>query len=161
MSILRKNKSKIKMGMSDRLLNTILTVVFSIFIVIILYPIIFVISSSFSSGNAVSTGRVILWPVEFSTIGYQLVFQHRAVWIGYANSIFYTVTATIINIIWIPIMNFAGTFDGQSHTISGLYVAGGDAMGLFQKVKAKGIVKNFRLSNAYLNSVTSGVKTFD
>ena len=99
MSTLRKKKTNVRMGMSDRLLNTILMVIFSIFIVIILYPIIFVISSSFSSGNAVSTGKVILWPVEFSTIGYQLVLQHRAVWIGYANSIFYTVTATIINII--------------------------------------------------------------
>ena len=40
-----------------------------------------------------------LWPVNFSLLGYEVVFKTRDVWIGYANSIFYTVVGTLINII--------------------------------------------------------------
>lgn len=97
--IKHKNNKMIRRSGSDRAFNTILMVIFSIFLVIIMYPLIFVVSSSFSSGQAVSTGKVLLWPVDFSLIGYELVFAHKAVWTGYANTIFYTFAATFVNVI--------------------------------------------------------------
>ena len=50
---------------------------------------------------------------------------------------------------------FAGTFDGQGHTISGVYVSGGNNLGLFGKVTAKATLTNFRLVNSYITT-TSG-----
>ena len=67
-------------------------------ILIILYPLIYVVSSSFSSGEAVSTGKVLLWPVEFSLQGYKAVFAYQQVWVGYRNTIFYTVAGTLLNL---------------------------------------------------------------
>ena len=51
------------------------------------YPLIYVLSASFSSGNAVSAGRVVLWPVDFSLEGYKAVFNKSDIWPAYLNTI--------------------------------------------------------------------------
>lgn len=89
-----------KRGLSDKAFNTILMIFFILFLIIILYPMIFIVSSSFSSGQAVSSGRVYLWPVDLSVVGYELVFKNQAVWVGYRNTIIYTVAGTIVNVIF-------------------------------------------------------------
>jgi len=66
---------------------------------IVAYPIIFVFSASFSSPSAVISSRVVLWPVEFSLAGYEAVFSESNVWIGYANTLFYTTVGTCINLV--------------------------------------------------------------
>lgn len=43
--------------------------------------------------------------------------------------------------------DFKGTFDGQGHIISGLYMEGGTRTGLFASVK-DGVVKNLRIANS-------------
>ena len=93
-----KKVKKLNNGMSDRAFNTLLTVIASIWLIIVAYPCIYIISSSLSSGNAVSSGRVLLWPVEFSLTGYELVFKYKMVWTGYANTILYAGLGTIIHL---------------------------------------------------------------
>ena len=61
---------------------------------------IFIVSASFSSANAVSSGRVVLFPVEPSIMGYQRVFENERVWTGYANTILYTGLGTLINVFY-------------------------------------------------------------
>lgn len=65
----------------------------------VLYPCIFVLSASFSSGSAVQSGKVVLLPVDFSLEGYKIVFNTGKVWIGFRNSLFYTFVGTIINVV--------------------------------------------------------------
>lgn len=86
------------MSRSDRTFVVINTAFLSFVLIVVIYPLIYVVSSSFSSTNAVISGRVWLLPVEPSLQGYKSVFQHKQVWIGYANSAFYMVFGTIINI---------------------------------------------------------------
>lgn len=92
-------RSKIKRGFSDSAFNTVLLIILIAWLIIVLYPLIYIVSSSFSSGNAVTSGRVLLWPVDFSITGYELVLKNSAVWTGYANTILYTVLGTVVNII--------------------------------------------------------------
>lgn len=82
----------------DKILYTVVTIILVLFTVIVAYPIIYVLSSSFSSGTAVSTGRVILWPVDVTLEGYKTVFSHRYIVSAYRNTIFYTVAGTLINL---------------------------------------------------------------
>lgn len=82
----------------DKILYIVVTAVLIFFVIIVAYPLIYVVSSSFSSGMAVSTGRVVLWPVDFSLEGYKTVFSHRLIISGYLNTIFYTVAGTLINV---------------------------------------------------------------
>ncbi len=83
----------------DKLLYGITDIVLVLLLIIVAYPIIYVLSNSFSSGIAVSSGRVLLWPVEPSLRGYEIIFSYDSVWIGFANSIFYTVVGTCINML--------------------------------------------------------------
>lgn len=83
----------------DRVLYTLVTIVLTLFTIIVAYPIIYVLSSSFSSGTAIGTGRVVLWPVDLSLEGYKAVFAHRHIVPAYRNTIFYTVAGTLLNLI--------------------------------------------------------------
>ena len=87
------------LGRSDKIFHIIITIILTLFFIIVLYPCIYVISASFSSGDAVQAGKVVLWPVDLSIEGYKTVFNTSDVWIGFRNSLFYTIVGTSINIV--------------------------------------------------------------
>ena len=87
------------LGSRDKIFYTIITIILTLFFIIVLYPCIYVISASFSSGDAVQAGKVVLWPVDVSIEGYKTVFNTKDVWVGFRNSLFYTVVGTSINIV--------------------------------------------------------------
>jgi multiple sugar transport system permease protein/putative aldouronate transport system permease protein len=64
----------------------------------VLYPLVYILSSSFSNPSAVAAGRVVLFPVNFSLEGYKAVFKYPDVYVGYRNTILYTVFGTILNV---------------------------------------------------------------
>ena len=84
---------------NDRIFYLVIFIILTLFFLVVLYPCVFVLSASFSSGEAVQSGRVVLLPVEFNIEGYRIVFNTHTVWVGFRNSAFYTITATIINVI--------------------------------------------------------------
>ncbi len=92
-------KTRVRSLRGDRVYLTVVHIVMAVILVLTLYPIIYVISSSFSSPQAVSTGQVRLWPVDFSLRGYKEVFDYRVVWIGYGNTLFYTLAGTLLNVV--------------------------------------------------------------
>ncbi|NGP46639.1 carbohydrate ABC transporter permease [Bacillaceae bacterium SIJ1] len=76
-----------------------LNVFFVIMIVIVItYPVIFVMSASISDPNAVNTGRMWLWPVDITFEGFKKVFQNEAIWRGYYNTVIYTLVGTAIHL---------------------------------------------------------------
>jgi putative aldouronate transport system permease protein len=66
-------------------------------LIVIVYPLVYIASASLSSPLAVSSGKVWLWPVNFSLDGYEAVLRNPQVLLGYANSFFYTVFGTLIS----------------------------------------------------------------
>jgi putative aldouronate transport system permease protein len=74
-------------------------VLLTLVVVIVLYPLIYILSSSFSSGDAVRSGKVWLFPVDPSLMGYKAIFQNPNIMTGYLNSIFYTICGTIISVL--------------------------------------------------------------
>lgn len=68
-------------------------------LVLVLYPCVFVLSASFSSGAAVSSGKVVLFPVEVSLDGYRAVFTNKNVITGFYNSMLYAAGGTVINLV--------------------------------------------------------------
>ncbi len=81
---------------SDKVLMGIIYVLLGFLVVVLLYPLIYVVSSSFSSQQAVASGRVWLYPVDPSLKGYEAVFENQQVWTGYLNSLIITVSGTIL-----------------------------------------------------------------
>jgi len=86
-------------SLNDKIFYIAITTILSLILIVVLYPCIYVLSASFSSGAAIQAGKVVLFPVDFSLEGYKAVFNNPSVWTGFGNSIFYTVTATALNIV--------------------------------------------------------------
>lgn len=63
-----------------------------------LYPLLYILSCSFSSPSAVYTGKVVFFPVEPSLKSYERVFQNTIIWKSYGNTIFYTVVGTFLSV---------------------------------------------------------------
>lgn len=83
----------------DRWFNRINLFILSLFLIIVLYPLVFIVSASFSSPSAVISGKVWLFPVEPSLAGYSAVFKHKLIWSSFRNSVFYTVAGTLLNVV--------------------------------------------------------------
>ena len=92
------NINKVNESPVDRVFMFFNASILVVITVAILLPLIFIVSASFSSSEAVIAGRVSLWPVDFSLQGYQTIFEHKKVWDGFGNSLFYTVFGTIFNV---------------------------------------------------------------
>ncbi|MCD9021661.1 carbohydrate ABC transporter permease [Cohnella silvisoli] len=93
-----KNKP-IKDSTGDKVFLISIYVILSLVFIVVLYPLIYIVSSSFSSPAAVTSGRVWLWPVDLSINGYERLFNTPKIMTGYANSLFYTAAGTVISVI--------------------------------------------------------------
>jgi putative aldouronate transport system permease protein len=95
----RRSRNRIRETGFD-LVFTIVNNAFLILIfLVVLYPLVYVLSASFSDPIAVSSGKVFLWPVDFTVKAYQRIFEYSRIWSGYMNSIFYAVVGTVVNVI--------------------------------------------------------------
>jgi len=84
---------------ADKIFDIVNVTIISILGIILLWPLIFVVSASLSNPSAVWNGEVLLFPVGLNIDGYKYVFENKDVWLGYGNTLFYTVIGTIINLI--------------------------------------------------------------
>lgn len=127
-----KKKSAIKLSIGDRIVLCFIYVIVTILVLLVLYPLIFVISSSFSDPVAVASGEVWLWPVRPTLEGYIRVFQEPTIITGYLNTIYYTVVGTLINLIVTVPCGYAlskSSLPGRGFVMGGfmftMYVSGG------------------------------------
>lgn len=95
----KKRNERVKQPIEDRMFNFVAIGIVSLLTIIVLLPLLNVISASFSSGAAVNAGKVLLWPVDFTLDNYKKVLSFKSIWIGYRNTIFYTVVGTTISVI--------------------------------------------------------------
>ncbi|OIB02373.1 sugar ABC transporter permease [Paenibacillus sp. LC231] len=70
----------------------------SIALIVVLYPLIYILSASISSPQQVNSGAMWLFPKEITWAGYQLVFENPKIWNGYLNTIVYTGIGTLLNL---------------------------------------------------------------
>ncbi|MEC0240117.1 carbohydrate ABC transporter permease [Paenibacillus dokdonensis] len=88
----------IRESKGDRLFIFFIYLFLSLVLVIVAVPLIYILSSSVSSPQAVVSGKVWLFPVDFTLDGYKAVFHNPQIGVGYLNSLFYTVVGTAINV---------------------------------------------------------------
>lgn len=95
---MRYNKFS-NLSWGDRIFTFVVYTFLSIAMVIILYPLLYVVSASFSDPQAVISGEVVLFPVRPTLRGYEAVFKNRKILSGLANSLFYLIVGTVINLV--------------------------------------------------------------
>ena len=93
-----RGASGIDTARGDRTFYAIVNAIVGVFMLIVLIPLVNIVASSFSSPGAVSSGKVLFWPVEFSLDGYKTVFQNKMIGTAYFSTFFYTIVGTMINL---------------------------------------------------------------
>lgn len=91
----------------DKAFDIILYLFMALVVVVTVYPIWYITIASFSSNNAVTMGKVTLWFKEFTLESYKQVTSQKNLWIAYANTIFYSVFGTAVNMIMTILTGYA------------------------------------------------------
>ena len=89
-----------KKQLSDILIDLFVYGAIALTVIAAAYPVYFVCIASVSSPTAVSRGEVLLLPKEINFRAYQEVFQDARVWLGYRNTIFYTLAGTALSLVF-------------------------------------------------------------
>lgn len=95
----KKNPNKIKLPKSDIVYYVVIYTLMAIGMVLICYPLYFIVVASFSDPTYVNSGQLLFYPKGFTTVGYVQVFEEDSVWTGYYNTLIYTVCGTIFGLI--------------------------------------------------------------
>lgn len=91
-------KKGIKFSKEDLFISIIIYTLVTMALFIVMYPLYFVLIASFSDPFAVYSGSVLFYPVKFTLKGYQKIFEHAKIMLGYRNTILYTVFGTCFNL---------------------------------------------------------------
>lgn len=84
--------------LGDKIFDVINQLLLIIVLIAVFYPLYFIVIASFSDPSAVASGNVYFVPKGFNLDGYLKVFENEKIWIGYKNSIIYTIAGTAINL---------------------------------------------------------------
>lgn len=85
-------------GLSDRASDIVLVTICTIVLILVAYPLYYVLVASFSNPYDVYAGKTFLFPSEFTLDGYKAVFAEESIVTGFLNSVKYTVIGTIFSV---------------------------------------------------------------
>ncbi|MBB3111725.1 putative aldouronate transport system permease protein [Paenibacillus phyllosphaerae] len=91
-------KRTIRESSGDRLFMIVVYTILTLVLIAVIYPLIYIVSSSISSPQAVTSGKVWLWPVDISFQGFKTLLATPQIITGYGNSLFYTAVGTFISV---------------------------------------------------------------
>ena len=94
----KSENGQVKRSYSDKIFDIVNLLVMVILLVIFVWPLWFVVIASFSNPNQVWMGEVVLWPKGFTLVSYETLLEYERIWVGYRNTLFYTVVGTLVNL---------------------------------------------------------------
>lgn len=97
LKIVKSSKGRNK---NDFIFDVINYVFFTLAMLVVLYPLYFIVIASISDPYKVAGGHTLLWPAGINFEGYIRVFTNNTILIGYRNSLFYAVFGTFINLLF-------------------------------------------------------------
>ncbi len=101
--IFRKSKLNKKIGLFDVLNFTFM----SLFMLMCIFPLIYVLAGSFNQGRDYSTGGVFLLPRVFTFENYKVVLTNAGLWRGYGVTLARTVVGTLAALVYTSIVAYA------------------------------------------------------
>lgn len=99
-AVIKPKKWKKKLSKADKVYYGITYSVLILLAIIIVYPMYFIVIASISSPDAIFNGEVIFWPKGIDFVGYSRLINEPDIWVGYRNTIIYTVSSTAISILF-------------------------------------------------------------
>ena len=86
---------KRKIETSELIFKIVAYFILIVFALLCVYPLIYALSSAFSSSSAVDGGKVVLWPVDVQGKAFLSVLQNNMFWLNYSNTLFVTFFGTV------------------------------------------------------------------
>lgn len=142
------NSKVIREPLGDRMVLFCIYSMLVFVLVLILYPLIYIVSSSFSSPKAVTLGQVWLLPIHLSLDGYKAILNYPMILRGYANSAIYTLLGTIISVVLTIMLSYPlsrRNFQGRNFLMIVLIITmmfEGGIIPLYLTVKSVGILNS-------------------
>ncbi len=90
---------KVQKSGADQIFDFFLYAVSAVIVIIMLYPMYFIVIASFSNPADVSAGNVILFPRGITFKGYRKLLEYSQLWVGYKNTILYAAVGTVISLV--------------------------------------------------------------
>ena len=87
------------MRTGDKVFDIVNYTLLTLIMVIVLYPVLYIVAASFSDPQAVVSGEVFILPVRPTLRGYEAVFKNKKILTGFANSVYYLVVGTLLNLV--------------------------------------------------------------
>lgn len=88
-----------RMSKGDMIFEVVNCVFLGLITIIILYPLIYVLSASFTNPISVASGKMILWPVDVTLENYGEVFKNKNIVFGFRNSMIIMICGTAVNML--------------------------------------------------------------
>ena len=95
----KSEKTVVKRSKEDLIFDLLNYIVLGAFLLIVLYPLYFIVIASFSDPSRVLSGDVIFLPKDLDFSGYQKIFSDTNIWQGYYNTFVYTILGTVLNVV--------------------------------------------------------------
>lgn len=89
-------KKKVGKSRGDRAFDIVLYTLAALMVVVSLYPMYFIVIASISDPNLVAQGEILFTPMRITFEGYRYLLSMRNLWVGYGNTILYTLAGTLI-----------------------------------------------------------------
>ena len=95
--VVKKRRAKISETRADRVFDVMNYVILTICLLIVAYPLYFIVIASISDPVDVNTGKVFLYPVKVTLDGYRRILEYDSFFTGYRNTLMYTLVGTTVN----------------------------------------------------------------
>ncbi len=83
----------------DRIFGIANAFLIGLFVFSTLYPFLYILAISVSSGSAVTSGGVWLWPIDVTLSAFSKVLSERLFWVSYGNTFIYTIFGTLTSLV--------------------------------------------------------------
>lgn len=95
----KTSSTAIKRIRGDVVFDVVNASILIVMMLVVLYPLIYVVSCSVSSPLLVVQSKVVLFPKGMTKVAYEHVFNNSLILSGYGNTILYTLIGTSINLV--------------------------------------------------------------
>ncbi|MEW9052117.1 MAG: carbohydrate ABC transporter permease [Neobacillus sp.] len=93
-----QGKKNTRRSKEDKVFDIINVFLVGMILLLVIYPLYFIVIASISDPNMIYEGKVWFLPKELTMEGYERILRDSKIWLGYKNSIVYTVVGTIVNV---------------------------------------------------------------
>ncbi|RTE03103.1 carbohydrate ABC transporter permease [Paenibacillus whitsoniae] len=90
---------KLAKSRADLLFDITNYTLISILVLLVLYPLYFVVTASITDPDLVYSGKLLFFPEHVTWDGYKRLLSETSIWVGFRNSLWYTVAGTSINLV--------------------------------------------------------------